>query len=408
MRLDQALDQRRRRALARAETLADSLGDSRDLPKQVELEEALSDVERYSRLADQVRVQVRESVDWGSPYRPGSPHSLFRDLAVQARLMGPRGGERDRLAEHQRRTRTVSGMERRDTSSDDMGAVVGTGFLPGVAAARTARPLLDALLEGGASYPLPARGMQVSLPVTVTGTVASSQSGQNTALDESATAVETRQFPVSAVAARVDVSRQALDRGGAGIDAWLGREVVQAVEAEQERQLIAGTGTNGEGTGILSETTSLVGFVTCTATTGAGQASCTLQAARVGAEARRTPSTVVAATPTRTLHWANDANGDHPNAVLRAADRGRFRLVETFGIPTNLGSSTNEDRIITLSPADLAYAEDPLVQIGGLSLAGQLSVQVIAHRYCAWTPTHAGVIQTVSGSGLAAPSAFTP
>ncbi|MGH9151150.1 MAG: phage major capsid protein [Acidimicrobiales bacterium] len=403
MRLADVLRQRRDAAVRHAEETVAGWDDHRSgsTAAQMELERRLGDADLYGRFLAGLGREIRAA---GGPYGSGE-HSFYRD--VWAMRVAPDERARARLAEHRGRVAQVVGVEHRAAASSAFGGLVPPGFLSDAAGTlpRPGRPLLDALLADGAGVPLPPTGVTLTVPVAATGFGGRSQTAENAAATADDLTFVDREVPVVTIVGRANIARQALERGGPGLDAMLSADLAAAIDAEQERHLVAGSGAGGEMHGILSTTDA--GFVSCTATTGNGQAGCVLQAARLGGEERRTPTRIIAATPTRILHWVNDANGDHPNAVLRESDADRFQLVRSFGIPTTLGAGTDEDRVVTLNGRDVAYAEEPVVRLRGLTDVGDGTIAVIGYRYAAMAvrfPTH---LQTVSGSGLSTPAAFT-
>ncbi len=403
--LIEVLRQRRDAAIRRAEQLAADTGRwgahvTGVAGDAAAIDVALQDADHYAGQLDRLARHERSTT---GPYSYRT-HSFYRDLV----LVDDDPEAARRLADYRARTAQWTTAESRDTGTSGFGALVPPGFALQAAGGppRPGRALLDALLDSGAAAPLPPTGNTMSVPVATTaGMTAASQTAENTPAAESNPVYANVVAPVVTVMVRLDLSRQLFERGGRAFDEHLSGQVVAALDAEQERQLITGSGANGQMTGLLNAPG--ISLVSCDTADPVTVVAKTLQAARLGAEYRRTPTRVVAMIPTRHL-WlgAATAGADHPSPV-EVLERAMLAQVRTAAIPSVLGSGTNEDRILTLSGRDIAYAEDPLPRVRTASHSGASGlVQLIAWRYASLAVLYPSAVTAVTGPGLAQPAAF--
>jgi hypothetical protein len=77
-------------------------------------------------------------------------------------------------------------------------------------------------------------------------------------------------------------------------------------------------------------------------------------------------------------------------------------------IPTNLGGSTNETRILTLRTSDLYLWEGPIqTRVLTEVLSGTLQVRFQVYRYAAFMPNRLSkAISIVSGTGMIPTSGY--
>jgi HK97 family phage prohead protease len=290
----------------------------------------------------------------------------------------------------------------------DVGSAQFTGIVPAfglpdaaedaIGTGARARMQLAARLR---PIPLPALGMAIRVSRFTTQAIAVPQTGENAAVTETDVATTAVDVNVALIAGYVDVSRQTIERGEFA-DVPLARELGAALGAAIEAQVIRGSNTNGETLGLLN--TSGVTTVTYT-------------------DATPTPTEFFSK-----LHdaWQQvaTANGEPPDAVVlhprraawvrngldTASQPVRFpyegSVIETAGMPTNLGAGTNEDAalIVNLREVGVAIGQNT-VSAHVQPLAGQLGIRYIASAYvCVYGPAAVKAIGKVTGTGLAAPT----
>jgi HK97 family phage major capsid protein len=382
--------------IAAAEQAAEALGSLRSIERPA-----------YDRVA---RVTAEPST-----YRSDNAHevSFVRDLAF--RSIDPSAPER--LARHANESR---GIERRDGAVANYAGLVVPQYLTDLVApiVRGTRVIADRVTAGS----LPAAGMTVNISRITTGSSVALQSSENSAVSETDIDDTLLTVNVRTLAGMQDVSRQAIDRG-TGIDQVIVADLAAAYAAAVESHIIS-HGTDG----ILS--TSGINAVTYT------DASPTLAELYPKlADAIQQVQTNRLLGPTsiymhpRRWAWmlATLDSTSRPFVVPNA--QGPFNAVGVNGdvtvnapvgslmglpvftdslIPTNLGGSTNEDRIIVTRDADAFLWEEagsPMRMRVDEPGANTLTIRYVLFGYLAFTagryPTATSVI---AGTGLATPS----
>lgn len=363
---------------------------SGDLAAQTAAEAALSDLLHY--------LEVRDAVGTAEgPYRPGAAPSFFADLVASAE-------HRDARA----LSRLEANREVRSTSASYGGMVVPAYLVDRLAnSGHSSRPLCDVLAE-----PLPDHGTTVTLPEVTTATTAEDQDGENTTVTPDDPATTARTFQLWSVWAAMSTTWQALARAeGTGLDTFVARELVAGVDALLEARVIAGSGANGQATGILNAS---AGTVTLTGTTPDDLLDAVARGAATIDTARGRPADLVVMAPRR-WRWLLANAGDHPSAVTPTTEAGPVAgrvlgidVVASPGVPTALGSSTDEDRVIIARRDDLYLGADPVtaeVIDDADNQAGKLHSTIRAHRYYASGVIDTQGVQVITGTGLADPYA---
>lgn len=352
-------------------------------------------------------------------YRKDGNLSFFGDLFAYRYNADPLAAER--IIRHAKQTQ----LESRDASTGDFAGLVIPQFLVDDFApvARAGRPLANFI--GG--RPLPPDGVTFNVPRGNTGTVVVSQTSENTAtaeqdIDNSDVAVAVR-----TIAGQQDVSRQSLDRGR-NTDEMVMQDLAAAYAAELDRQIINGTGANGQHLGILSTTD--VATVTVTATDGVTQMRQIHDAVQQIHSNRFMPASVIVIHPRRWNYWlqSTDSNGRPllvpenvgPQNAFGTGDLTTAQgVVSGFSglpvlldpnIPTTLSNDSggNEDAVIVTRSSDLIlWEDDPLPRRVRFdeTLAGQLTVKIVAWDYSAFTAArYPSASVVLSGSGLTTPT----
>lgn len=370
--------------------------------------------ERFgSAVSPAVQITNAEAV-----YRQGGETSFFRDL-LQAREGNPDASER-----LHRNNLEGEDRERRDgtTGATSMGSFIPPVWLVDqlAAKARVGRVYAPFMVDGG--FP---QTNSITIPRITTGASAAGQAGDNAAVSE--TDIVSAQLARSTVtiAGQQDTSMQSVDLSPYAVDRIIFADLEGAYQAELDRQILRGSGTN-ELLGINQVAAINTVTYTDASPTAAelypkfGDASQQIHSARfapaqlVGMHPRRWAwiSTSVDSTG-RPLGIPAGTAAFNPQAVFgEVAAQGIVGQLSN-GLPviasgshaTNLGAGT-EDQIVVIRPDDMVLMESPLrsrvlseVLSGTLTLRFQLFAYVnfFAGRFPA-------SISTINGTGLIAPA----
>jgi hypothetical protein len=350
-------------------------------------------------------------------YRPDGPHSLFRDMAIvsmsrhgidQAIAEG-RVPVTDRglphfidgsVAEVEARIHR-HGREMRDVTAAGDGAGFQIPYYFGTAvdlAARGTTKTFDVTTR----RPMPEYGQEIDVPRTTTGVTAAVYE-ENAAITETDIASTTTQSPVVTLAAEVEVSWQLLERSRGLVDQVGATDATAALGATLDVQLLTGSGSNGEMTGLLSQS----GITESTWT----DANPTVAEFRTEAYALQRDVIVASGREPDVMIW-------HPTRAAWSwsgtdASVTRQTVAQDFpatgvmmtAVPTALGSGTNEDRLILLHRESVyLYASPVKYQVFTDPLSANGTVRLQARMYAALavrTPSAVGVLR---GTGMVTPS----
>lgn len=375
--------------------------------------------ERYGGTTPtRVRVGTEEPV-----YRKDAPHSFFRDLYAYRYEADPVAA--DRIIRHTRMTQVEARSVGTAQFGEPGGLVIPQFLLDDFApVARQGRPFADFI--GGRD--LPPEGMTLHVPRGNTGTVVVSQTTENSAVAEQDVDISDVLVAVRTIAGQQNLSRQALDRGR-GTDETVMQDLAEAYTAELDRQVIDGTGANGQHLGVMSTTN--VATVTSNTATGVSQLKLVADAVQRIHSDRFMPASVVVVHPRRWAFWvqSTDSNGRPlvtpqaygPQNVFGVGDLTIANgIVGTiYGLPvladpniptdeSNVSGSTGEDVIIVTRHTDLRlWEDDPLPRRVRFeeTLAGQLTVKIVAWDYSAFSAArYPTATVVVAGSGLQTPT----
>jgi HK97 family phage major capsid protein len=369
-----------------SEAAAEARSKFSDPAAQTRAETALSDLRHYLELRELVGTDL-------GPYNERSGRSFWADAIASAVNEDPEA--RDRLKRD---------AETRSTMSNHGGLVVPRFLVEQLASSgHTGRPLCDLIAE-----PLPARGGSVDIPV-VTVPMTAEMMVENSAGTADSPATENRSFPIRTAWSEATMSHASVARAeGSGLDVFVTREILGAVGALQEAQVLNGTGSNGQPVGILAETTAgthtLTGTTTTALLSAIGRVTATIDGARG-------PADLIVMHPRRwrfLLAGAGDQGAAIETTTALGPVVGRVLgvdVVASGSMPTTLGASTNEDRIIVLRRSDIYLGEDlPQVEIRrDHSGSATLTSKVRLHRYFASGVVSTEGVQIVVGSGLVNP-----
>ena len=328
-------------------------------------------------------------------YRADSEHDFVAD-AFNARFGNDRGA-----AERVERAREEALAEYRSTTGNFGGLVV-PQYLTELYASTLAsgRPFLEAVTN----IALPAQGMNLTIPRGATTTGVAAQTTEGTAVSNQTMTESDLVVPVRTFAGQQIVSRQSVDRG-TGIAGILLADLFQQYATKVNVSAISGDGTSGGHFGILNTTS--VQTAAWTGTTGASLVAAIHNAIGKINASRFAPADLIVMHPRRWAFLA--AASDSSNRPLIQVDGPGFNaagngmaagygntvgsiagipVVSDAGIPTNLGASTNEDRIIVTRRSDCLFMEDAGAPVGlqfEEVLGASLQVNMVVFGYSAFT-----------------------
>lgn len=327
-------------------------------------------------------------------YRPDSQHDFLQD-AYRATMLRDSGA-----SERVERARAEALAEYRSTTGNFGGLVV-PQYLTDLYAPNleSGRPFLSNVT----SVPLPEAGMTLTIPRGNGSTTVAAQETQNTAVSNTTILESDLTVPVRTFAGQQVVSKQSIDRG-TGIGAIILADLFNEYATKVNVSAIGGSGSNGTHWGILTTTSvSTVGWASNTAGT---LLTAIHKAVGVVNENRFAAADLIVMHPRRWAYLcaASDTSArpfvqvDGPgfNAHGNGVEAGYgvvgslvgIPVVTDAGIPTNLGASTDEDRIIVTRRQDVLFMEDASAPVG-LTFeevkGDQLSVQMVVYGYSAFT-----------------------
>jgi HK97 family phage major capsid protein len=376
----------------------------------------MSELNERNEAAAEIRAELADAtpqvavVSEARTYRPDGEHNFLADA------FAAKDGDRAAI-ERLERNRHESLAEYRSTTGN-FGALVVPQYLTDLfaPALKSGRPFLTAVTN----VALPAQGMTISIPRATAGTAVAAQATENTAVQNTTETTDTLTVPVRTFAGQQVLSRQAVERG-AGIAELLLADLAADYATKTNVSAISGDGTAGAHFGILNTTS--VQTAGWTGTTGASLVSSLHNAIGKVNASRYAAADLVVMHPRR---WAwLCAQSDSSNRPLVQVDGPGFNavgnglaaayggvvgsvagipVITDAGVPTNLGSSTDEDRIIVTRRSDVIHMEDGSAPIGlrlEEVLADQLSVRLVAYGFSAFTAGRYPVSTAICvGTGL--------
>jgi HK97 family phage major capsid protein len=337
-------------------------------------------------------------------YEEHAPHSYFRDLALaesgdnaaNVRLIRHAKELKGELERRDKAARSAKpdGLEYRTNPSRTTGqggyAAPPLWLIDKFATAPRAPRVLANLIPG---FPLPQGVQSVNIPRLTTG--AAELPVPDLAADPMTDIVDAAvTSQVVTISGHGDVSMQLLEQSPAGgfLDFAFFKDLSEAYDAQLEAQLISGSGTNGQLTGLLNVTLPTANTVTYTdATPTAAEMAPSLgQAIAAVGNNRKLPPELWLMTTSR-LAWlaSSEDNSLRPLFLVNRAGSGKldmftFAVEPDDAIPTNQGASGTEDRIIACRPSDLMLFEsEPRARVELEVLSGTLQARIHLHTYAA-------------------------
>ncbi|WP_243087261.1 phage major capsid protein [Streptomyces sp. 891-h] len=426
---------------AREDLLPEEDAEHRELTGQIKakdeelagLDERIKELTEESERSQQLtegamavkRAQARvESVSEGRTYDKGNGRSYLQDLAKLQLNMDADGGARERLVRHAQEV--ASEREYRDLDRTD-----GQGgyFVPPlwlmsqfVELARAGRAYANVVNM----QPLPGGTDSINIPKVATGTTAAVQTADNAAVSETDLTDTFINAPVRTIAGQQDVAIQLLDQSPVSFDEVIFRDLVADYATKLDEQVISGSGSAGQVTGVRNTS----GIETVTYTSGSPTVaevySKIADAVQRVHTLRFMAPTVIVMHPRRWAWFlaASDNSGrplvvpsagNPQNAVATLGAVGSEQVVGQMhglpvvtdpSMPTNLGAGTNEDVVHVLRASDVLLYESGirtrvLPEVG----SGTLTVRLQVYGYLAFTAErYPKSVVEIGGSGLVSPT----
>lgn len=276
---------------------------------------------------------------------------------------------------------------------------------------------------------LPTGTDSINIPKLATGTATAVQTADAAAVQSTDMTDTTVNAPVRTIAGQQDVAMQLLDQSPISFDEVLYNDLIGDYNQKLDVQVISGSGSNGQCTGILNVASINAITYTDSSPTLPELWVPLLKSASKVATGRKLPATAVFMTPAM-WYWALSQLDTTNRPLIVPADAGPFNPMMlqtgvgddgymgrfTYGlpcltdgnIPSNLGSGTDETRIITARTSDLFLWEGSL-KTRALSevLSGTLQVRFQVWNYFAFMGNRRPEsISAISGTGTIPTSGF--
>ena len=324
-----------------------------------------------------------------------------------------------------RRHRQESQLEQRDGTTASFAGLVVPQYLTDLAAelSRAGRPFANECTN----LPLPDDGMTINISRVTTGSTAAIQASENAAISETDIDDTLLTVDVRTIASGQQISRQAIERGS-GVDSLIAADMMGAMSAQLESQIIVGSGESGQLRGIRN----VVGQTAIAYTDGSptvAELYPKIIDAIQGINADRfLPADLIVMHPRRlgflqagldttgrpiilpTNNVPQNAIGTGPvagygNTGVQIAG---VPVVTSGAVPTDKGSGSNEDEIYVVRRSDMLLFEQPgqpaLVRYdatAGLNLTATL----VAYEYaCFVAGRYPASIARIHGTGLVSPT----
>jgi HK97 family phage major capsid protein len=278
------------------------------------------------------------------------------------------------------------------------------------------------------NLPLPSGTDSINLPKVNTGTTVAVQTADAAAVSSTDLTDTSVSAPVRTIAGQQDIAIQLLDQSPISFDEVVMADLLADYDSKLDIQVANGSGASGQVTGIIP--TSGINAVTYT------DASPTLpelwvpllQSASLVATKRKMPATGVVLTPSM-WYWAlSQLDADNrplilpnQNVMNSMGEAGGLNVdgpagMFTYGlpaaldgnIPSNLGTGTNETRIITARWQDLYLWEGQMrSRVLSEILSGTLQVRIQVYGYVGFMANRRPeAISVISGTGVIPTAGF--
>lgn len=398
-----------------------------ELDEQIRSDEAAAKVaERYAAPAPEVeqrRLAAGTTVTEPEVYRSGpGGRSYFRDL-----YLANRRGDRDASDRLRRNDKMVA--EKRAISTT---AGAGGEFVPPLwledqfaALARPGRVTADLCVHGD----VPPGTNSINIPKVLTGTATAVQATQNSGVQNTDMTTGSISSPVVTIAGGQTVSMQLVEQSPLNIDDLILGDLAADYATKLTKQVISGTGTSGQATGLLTlaGTNSLAWTQATPALGGAGGFYSSLGAAISAIHTSRyQPPTHIVMHPRRwawALAQSDSANrpmvvpsaqgpmnaAGSPGALAAQGHVGEMLGLPVFtdaNLPTNVGAGTNQDVTVVARMSDVYLWEGSVrAEAFEQTYAQNLSLFVRLYNYASFQAgRYPTAISSVTGTGSITPT----
>ncbi len=274
------------------------------------------------------------------------------------------------------------------------------------------------------SMALPSGTDSLNIPKLATGSSTAIQTADGGSVSSTDVTDSTVAAPVQTIAGQQDIAIQLLEQSPRSFDEIIFKDLIADLNQKTDQQVLYGTGASGEVKGILTVTTGTT-TATFTGTTAASLYSKIAGLINSVHTSRFLPPDAIIMHPRRWafLLAASDSNGRPlvlPNAQVPQNAMGTFQGPASQGavgslqgvdvfvdpnVPTNLGASTGEDRVIVIRRSDPLFWEGALnTRVLPDVLSANLKIRLQVYRYIAFTAErYPQSIATLQGTGLNGP-----
>jgi HK97 family phage major capsid protein len=353
-------------------------------------------------------------------YSPEAEVSFVKD-AFNAQFKNDYAAQ-ERLARHTKEET----IERRAVGTSAFAGLVIPQYLVDLAApfARAGRPTADFATS---KHTLPAAGMSLEISRMTTGTSTAIQETQNTAVSLTDPDDTLLSIPVRTIAGQADLSRQAVERG-TGIDTFVVADLIRSWHTTVDAQVLNGTGSNGQFTGIRNAGGNAITYTATTPTTALlyskladayqqVESNVFIAPTHIVMHPRRLAAILASSDTTGRPIAVPTANGPMNSVTAGAGLPGYgnsgysimgLPVVTDANVGTAYGAATNQDEIYVVAAPEMhlwEQAGSPFALSFDQTIAGSLTLKTVVYGYGAFTagryPLAASII---SGTGLVAPT----
>jgi len=405
---------------------------------------AASAVAPVAPAEERVAVVTREERTYSAEKSERGITSFFQD----AYLASARGdmAAKDRIERSAKEAAVEGEVSARATNTGSFAGLVVPQYLTDMAALalRNGRPLANLLTK----FQLPDQGTSLIIPRGTTGAATAIQATENSAVQSTDEVWANVTVPVATIAGQQQISRQSLERGIPGLDALIYLDLAGAYAANLDTQVIYGTGSSGQLTGICPAS----GFTGGTASAFGAAPTATAFYSKVAGQIATMAGAGTAISPKlivmhpRRWGWLtlqvdtagrplvvptvdgafnalgiNSAPGaysaDGPNPYSGARVVGYLHglpVITDANIPTNVGTPA-EDFVMIIDTSNVFLWENgdgaPKFLNFEQTLGNQLTTTVVAYNYAAVTGLRypaavgrVGAADSTAAQGLVAPT----
>ena len=385
----------------------------------------LEDAETASEASSAIhkRFNLVSGVKESGVYHKDSRNSFFKDY-MNAERFGD-SEAKERLARNSKESRAIGTT---DGSGGDFSipAYMVSDF---VELARPGRVVSNLVTR----RELPSGYDTINVPKIASGTAVLPQTAQGELISLQDATTGTISSPVITIAGGQVVNQQLLDMSPISMDQAILSDLAADYSRSIENQLLNGTGTSGELTGIVGNASANVITYTSASPSVVGSGNLYAKISQAIAaihDTRFSPPTAIVMTPTRWAWFASaqDSAGRPLVTPTGAGGNGAYNALGTSGslsaggaagfllgvpvyvtalIPKNLGAGTNQDRIVILRGGDIELFEStPRLEVLPQIYGANLQVLVRYFSYAALIVRNPKGLAVLGGTGLVYPPTF--